>query len=58
MDLIAGSKVKESRLPTRDPLPSSQSLGSLVVAGGSEKRPKTVKNHKRSDCKCAVTIAC
>jgi len=40
MDLIAGSKVKESRLAIRDPMPSSQSLGSLVVAAGSKKRPK------------------
>jgi len=31
---------ERKQIAIRDPMPSSQSLGSLVVAAGSKKRPK------------------
>jgi len=46
MDLVCVSEVKESRLAIRDPLPSSQILGQLVVAGGPRRYQKKKKEKK------------
>lgn len=48
MDLVCVSEVKESRLAIRDPLPSSQILGQLVVAGGPRRYQKK-KEKKTSE---------